>query len=583
MMRDLKTLIPYLKKYKNKLILGFIVVTISNLCSTYVPKVVGETIDKIGKGNVGINDIFTQIGIILILTFFSGLFMFYTRRTIIVASREIEYDLRKDLLDSVRNQSMNFFHKNPTGNLMAHASNDIPAAREFLGPAIMYSANTITTFTFALYFMLTLDPVISLVGLIPLPFIAYITYLIGQKIHIAFKDVQSQFADLTTQAQESISGVRVIRAYTREKYELNKFADMSKSYLKKNLRLARIESMFMPVLMVLVGISQIAVLAYGGLKVIEGHATLGQLTQFFIYLELLIWPVAAIGWITNLVQRGSASSLRLGALMDQKPEITDNNITNLTINEIKSGIEFRNVIFKYSEGLPLILNDISIKVDEGSTLGIVGSVGSGKTTFVNLIPRLFDINSGTIKIGGYDIKEIPLKELRRHIGIVPQEPFLFSDTIANNITFSKPGSSINDVIDIANKCRLHDEILSFENSYDTMLGERGITLSGGQKQRVAIARAMLKNPDILILDDALSAVDANTEEFVLNNLRDFMKDRTTVIISHRISTVKNADNIIFIENGKILEQGTHEHLIRLKGRYANMFKLQQIAAELEVL
>jgi ATP-binding cassette subfamily B protein len=582
-MKDLKTLIPYLKKYRKKLIWGFVVVTISNLCSTYVPKVVGETIDKISKGNFGINEVFAQIGIILILTFFSGLFMFFTRRTIIVASREIEYDLRKDMLDSVRNQSMNFFHKNPTGNLMAHASNDIPAAREFLGPAIMYSANTITTFSFALYFMLTLNPVISLIGLIPLPFIAYITFLIGQKIHIAFKDVQSQFADLTTQAQESISGVRVIRAFTREKYELERFADMSRSYLKKNLRLARIESIFMPVLMVLVGLSQIAVLAYGGLKVIENQATLGELTQFFIYLELLIWPVAAIGWITNLVQRGAASSARLGALMDQKPEIIDNNSTNENINLVKSGIEFRNVTFKYSEGLPIILDDISINVAEGTTLGIVGSVGSGKTTFVNLVPRLFDINSGSIKIGGYDIKEIPIKELRRHIGIVPQDPFLFSDTIANNITFSKPGSTISDVIDITQKCRLHEEVLSFDNGYDTMLGERGITLSGGQKQRVAIARSMLKNPDILILDDALSAVDANTEEFVLNNLRDFMKDRTTIIISHRISTVKNADNIIFLEDGKITEQGSHEQLIQLKGRYANMFKLQLIAAELEVL
>jgi len=582
-MKELLRLVPYLRTYKNKLILGLFVVTISNLCSTYVPRLVGGTIDMITQGDFAVSDVVFNIIAILALTFLSGLFMFFTRKMIIVASREIEYDLRKDLLDSIQRQSMSFFHKNPTGNLMAHATNDIPAAREFLGPAIMYSANTITTFAFALYFMLSLSPEITLVGLIPLPFIAYITYLIGKKIHVAFKDVQSKFADLTSQAQESISGVRVIRAYTREIFEQMRFASLSKDYLKKNLRLARIEAVFMPLLMVLVGLSHIAVLAYGGTLVIQGKATLGDLTQFFIYLELLVWPVAAIGWVTNLIQRGAASSARLGKLLEEVPEIADNHITNPQITNLDGDIQFSNVVFQYSNTTNLILDRVSFDIPKGTTLGIVGSVGSGKTTLINLLLRLFEPNSGNIKIDGNSLEEIPLKILRQNISVVPQDPFLFSETIKNNISFGKSDASLDEIIEIAQKCKLHDEVLTFGNGYDTMLGERGITLSGGQKQRVAIARAMITSPKILILDDALSAVDSATESFVLTNLKEFMRERTTIVISHRISTVMNADNIILLDKGKIAESGSHEELIRLNGKYAQIFKLQQIAQELEQL
>lgn len=582
-MKELKRLFPYLKRYKHKLLLGFLFVTISNLASTYVPRIVGGAIDTISSGNFNMEVLITEIAKILILVFFSGFFMFWTRRTIIVASREIEYDLRSDMFDSIKIQTSAFYHQNPTGNLMAYATNDIPAAREFLGPAIMYSANTITTFSFALYFMFSLDPIIAIVGLLPLPIVAYVTYMIGKKIHIAFKDVQAQFAELTTQAQESISGVRVIRAYTREAFENLRFAKLSKNYLFKNLKLAKLDAIMMPVLMVLVGLSQLGVLAYGGSKVIDGSSTLGDLTQFFIYLELLIWPVAAIGWITNLVQRGSASASRLGGLIEQKNDIINDSKTDFKSVITNGKVEFKDVSLKYGENLPYAVKNISLKIDSGSTLGIVGGIGSGKTSLVNLLPRLFDVSEGEIIIDGKDISLYSLEKLRHSIGVVPQISFLFSDTIENNVRFGNQNASYEDIIEVSRKCKLLEEVETFKDGFKTLLGERGVTLSGGQKQRVAIARALIKNPEILILDDSLSAVDAATEAFVLNELKSFMKDRTTIIISHRLSTLKHADKIIFLEAGQIIEEGNHDQLISLNGKYAEIFKLQQIAAELEDL
>lgn len=580
-MKELKRLIPYLKKYKNKIILGFVVVTLSNLSSTYVPKLVGETIDMVSQKGFFINDVYYNIGLILLFTFFSGLFMYFTRRTIIVASREIEYDLRSDLMNSIRDQSMNFFHEHPTGSLMAHATNDIPAAREFLGPAVMYSANTITTFIFALYFMLTLNPTITLISLIPLPFIAYLTYLLGKKIHNAFKNVQEKYGELTTQAQESFSGLRVIRAYTRESHEEKLFEKISFEYLKRNLKLAKIDAFFMPVLMLLVGLSQILVLLYGGNLVIKGEATLGDLTQFFIYLELLIWPVAAIGWITNLVQRGAASAARLGKLMDMKTEVNEDK--NAVKSDVirKSEIKFKDVTFTYNKSKNPSIWNLNLNIPEGSTLGVVGAVGSGKTTIINLLTRLYDVDMGEIKLSEINIKNIQTRSLREMMAVVPQEPFLFSDSILNNIKFGKPDATIDEVIEISKKVKLYDEVLTFENQFNTMLGERGITLSGGQKQRVAIARALMMNPKILILDDSLSAIDTQTEDYILNNLKEYYRDRTTIIISHRLSAVKNSDKIIYLENGEIIEQGNHKELIELKQKYAKMYKLQQIAAELE--
>lgn len=580
-MKELDRLFPYIKRHKTQFILGFIFVTISNFGSTYMPRIVGGAVDKISSGNFLMNDIYSDIGTILVLVFISGFFMVLTRRTIIYASREIEYELRKDLLEKVQNYPMSFYHNHSTGSLMAHTTNDIPAAREFIGPAIMYSANTLTTFVFALYFMLSLNPKITLIGLLPLPLIAYGTYLIGKKIHIAFKDVQEQFGELTTQAQESISGIRVIRAYVRDLYESSIFNQISRSYLQKNLKLAKIEAIMMPLLMILIGLSQVSVLAYGGFMVINGTATIGDLTQFFIYLNLLIWPVAAIGWVTNLIQRAAASAGRLDKLMNYEAE----NIKNETNEpkDIYGNIIFKNVCLKYSEDSQEILSNLNFEITKGMTIGIIGSVGSGKSSLVNMLTGLFLNTSGEILFNGHNLKDISLNQLRKNIGIVPQDSFLFSASIKDNIKFGNPDANDEDIIEASRKSQLHNEVLTFESAYDTLLGERGVTLSGGQKQRVAIARALLKEPDILILDDALSAVDTQTEELLLAELRTFMRDRTTIIISHRISSLSHSDKIIVLDNGKIVEKGTHSELIELPGIYAQIYQRQKLEQELEVI
>jgi ATP-binding cassette, subfamily B, multidrug efflux pump len=507
-------LFPYLKHYKNHLLFGFIFVTVSNICSTYLPRIVGRTIDMLGKGNFTKEQVLVNIGYLLALTAGSGLFMFLTRRTIIVASRLIEYDLRRDFLLSIEKQSINFFHKNPTGKLMAFVSNDISAAREFIGPAIMYGANTITTFCFAMYFMLKLNPVITLLALIPLPLIAVFTYFTGSRVHIAFKNVQEQFSKLTAFSQESFSGIRVAKGYNREEYESENFAKESKDYYKKNLRLARIYALMMPVFLVLVGLSLLIVLGYGGMLVIENKATLGDLTQFFIYLNLLIWPIAAIGWITNIIQRASASIERLGKIFDEVPDMQE-KLTNKSL-VIRGNINFGNISLKYDNTGYYSLSEINLVIPQGSKLGIIGPVGCGKSSFVNLIPRLYDVTSGELKIDGIDVRDIPYKNLRDSIGIVLQDPFLFSMTIRENIIFGKPDATDAEIEKAIKTANLERDIKLFPEGLNTMLGERGITLSGGQKQRLAIARAVLKNPAILILDDALSSVDTETEHVILN-------------------------------------------------------------------
>jgi ATP-binding cassette subfamily B protein len=506
-----------------------------------------------------------------------------TRQTIIVASRLIEYDLRQDFLYSIEKQSSSFYRKNPTGSLMAHATNDIGAAREFLGPAIMYSANTITAFTFVMYFMLSLDVKLTLLSLLPLPVIAFSVYRIGKKVHLAFKDVQEQFSNLTSHAQESFSGAKIIRSYGREEDERKRFEFLSIDYLKKNVQLARYQSFFVPIIITLIGLSNLIVLAYGGFEVLNGRATLGTLTQFFIYINMLIWPVAAIGWVTNLVQRASASTGRLGKIFDTVPEIKDNEFTDNSIITIKGNIDFNNVSLKYNSNNYYALENINLKIISGTSLGIVGGIGSGKSSLINLLPRFIDVTEGNILIDKTEIKKIPLNVLRKKIGIVPQEPFLFSLSIADNIRFGKPLANDEEVEKFSRIAQLHEDVLTFPNKYETILGEKGITLSGGQKQRLAIARALIKNPSILILDDALSAVDTHTEDNFLKELDSLMIGRTTIIISHRISSVMRCDNIIVLESGKIKEEGNHKNLMQMNGKYAEMFALQQLEEEIEMM
>ncbi len=589
-MKKLKRFLPYLLLYKSKILIGFLFVALANICAAIVPKIVGTTIDLITSGDYGEDEIWNRIALILVLTAASGVFMFLTRRTIIVASRLIEYDLRKDLFDSIESQPMSFFHENSTGSMMALATNDIPASRDFLGPAIMYSANTITAFTMIMFFMLSIDPLLTLYSLLPLPLIAIGTFIIGKKVHVAYRDVQDQFSGLTTLAQETFSGIRIIKSYVRQSYELTQFAAKSEEYTNKNLRLAKIQAVAMPVFMILFSLSQLIVLGYGGYRVLEGTATLGELTQFFIYLNLLIWPVAAIGWIVNLVQRASASAGRLGDMIDKMEAVPDEfNVDNDTIyrgansdDSINGSVDFVNVSCGYKTGY-FGLKELNFSIPAGSSLGIVGSVGSGKTSLINALLNFYPIESGSILLGGKSVIDMPKGVLRRAISLVPQEPFLFSTSISENIKFGKPNADMDEIIEVAGLAQLHNEIEQFPKKYEAELGERGITLSGGQKQRVALARALIRNPQVIVLDDALSAVDTNTEAIILKNIKGYLRNRTSIIISHRLSTVQNCDKIIVLDGGRIIESGTHEELLLLCGKYAEIFKLQLIEKEIEEL
>ncbi len=569
-------------RYKSRLVWGLIAITISNVFSVAIPRFVGQTIDRLGKGITG-GELLVEALIILGLSLGSGVFLFITRQTIIVMSRLVERDIRDDFLSHVQALPMGYFTTTPTGDVMALATNDISAVREFVGPALMYTANTVTTFAFAMTMMLLLSWKITLLALIPLPFASYTVYAFGRRIHSLFGQVQGQFSDLTSRAQENISGVRVVRAYVREAFSLTSFAQMSELYKVKNMKLVKTQALMMPVMVGLIGMSQIIVLGYGGYEVTQGHATLGDIAQFFAYISQLIWPVIAVGWVTNLVQRGAASMERLNKVLELPVEASDRSMTDASITDIRGRIEFRNVTFRYRPELSDVLHDITFTVEPGTTLAIIGTTGAGKSTVVNLIARLYDIQQGDILIDGHSIRTIPLEVLRSSIGMVTQETFLFSETIAGNIRFGRADAPMEDVVEASKIAQLYDNVEGFPKKFDTIVGERGLTLSGGQKQRIAIARAVLRDPKILALDDALSAVDTETEEHILSGLREVMRERTSIIIAHRISTVKDADQIIVMDGGRITERGTHEELLAIKGEYARMYEMQLLEEELASL
>jgi ATP-binding cassette subfamily B protein len=581
-MNSLRRLIPYIMKYRSRFFVGLFAITVSNVFSVAIPHFVGKTIDGLGHGMSG-KQLLVQALIILGLSLGSGLFLFLTRQMIIVLSRLVELDLRSDFLRHVESLSMGYFNRTSTGDIMALATNDISAVREFVGPAVMYTANTLTTFVFALVMMLLLSAKITLLALLPLPFASYTVYRLGKMIHIYFGQVQGQYAEMTTEAQENISGVRVVRAYVREAYATSIFAQMSQLYKQKNMKLVKAQALMMPAMMALIGLSQVIVLGVGGWDVIQGRATIGEITQFFAYISQLIWPVIAVGWVTNLVQRGAASMKRLNEIFDRRPDVADGEDTDRSITSIKGRIEFRNVTFRYRPELPDVLHEVSFTVDPGRTLAIIGTTGSGKSTIVNLIGRLFDTTEGEVLIDGHPIRTLPLDILRTSIGTVTQETFLFSDTIAGNIRFGRRDATLAQVEDAADIAQLRENIEGFPKKYETIVGERGITLSGGQKQRTSIARAVVREPSIMILDDALSAVDTETEEKILSRLRGVMRARTSILIAHRISTVKDADQIIVMDGGRIKERGSHGELLALKGEYARIYERQLLEEELESL
>jgi len=589
-MKELRRLWPYIRKYRARLLWGLAAITVSNVFSVAIPRVIGPTIHLVNESGknphaasaVTTGYLLEQAGIIVALSIGSGLFLYLTRQTIIVMSRLVERDLRNDFLDHVQHLPASHFTNTPTGDVMALATNDISAVREFVGPALMYSANTITTFAFALAMMLTLSVKITLLALIPLPLVSWSVYRLGRKIHTLFNDVQAQFADMTSLAQENLSGVRVVRAYVRETYQASVFGLMSNLYKARNMRLVRVQALMMPAMMALIGISQLIVLLVGGMEVMAGRSNIGDITQFFAYISQLIWPVIAIGWVTNLVQRGAASMARLNTVfnLEREPETT---VGPVAVDAIKGEIEFRNVTFHYQPDMPAALRDVSFRVPAGGVLAIIGTTGSGKSTICGLVARLYDATEGEILIDGIPIGAFPLRELRSAIAVVTQETFLFSDTLAGNVRFGRRDATIDDVRSASDDAGLAEAIERFPKGYDTIVGERGITLSGGQKQRTSIARALLRKPRILMLDDALSAVDTETEERILGRLREQMKGRTTILIAHRISTVKDADEIVVMHRGEIVERGTHEELLAARGEYARVYERQLLEAELEAL
>ena len=581
-MKELSYLNKYLVKYKGRLLLGTLFIIVSNIFKVLMPEILKDATNsvKIVLDNItsytseDITSIAIKLGFLFMLfALLNGIFLFLTRQTIIIMSRLIEYDLKNEIYDKYQRLSMSFYKRNNTGDLMNRISEDVGKVRMYLGPAIMYTINVAVLIVMVVSFMIKISPLLTLYVLIPLPLMSILVYKVSSLINKKSEVTQVQQSKLSTFVQETFSGIRVLKAYNREAFFKNEFDKESRNYKMASLSLAKTNALFIPVIVSLIGLCTVITVYFGGLKSINGELSIGEILQFIFYINMLTWPIASIGWVTSLIQRAAASQKRVNEFLQENPEITDKE--NSVAFE-SGNIIFNNVYFTYSNTNTEALKNVSFEIEKGKTLAITGKTGSGKSTLANLICRLFDVNTGEVSINGMNVKSIQKKSLRTNIGYVPQEVFLFSDTIANNIAFGNKSSEPNnqEVESSAKKAAVYDNIIEFENGFDTVIGERGITLSGGQKQRISIARAIINNPEILIFDDCLSAVDTKTEEAILSNLKEIMNNKTSIIISHRISSIKHADYIIVLDKGLISEKGTHAELINNKEYYSTTFEKQ---------
>ena len=580
-MKELQYLNKYFVKYKYRFLVGIVITIVAQIFMLFTPKLISKSFKAIEESmknsalvdkSAVASDLLQNIILIVITTLIAGLLTFLMRQTLIVMSRLVEFDLKNEVFRHYEVLTQNFYKKNRTGDLMNRISEDVGKVRMYVGPAVMYSINTFVRFAFVIGYMYNVSPKLTLYTLLPLPFLSYAIFKLSKEINKRSTLFQQNLSNLSTFSQEIFSGIRVIKAYSLEERQQVNVEDLSEESRKKSMSLAKINSYFGPLLMALIGVSNLVVIYFGGMMYIDGTiSSIGIIAEFILYVNLLTWPVASLGWVSSMIQEAEASQKRINEFLKIEPEIQNRNPNSTPIN---GTLAFENVGFTYEDTDIVALKNVSFTLNQGQTLAIIGKTGSGKSTILTLLSRLYDVNEGKITIDGTDIRDLNLFDLRNNIGVVPQDAFLFSDSIKNNIKFGNENATDEEVYEAAKKAVVHDNIINFNLKYETVLGERGITLSGGQKQRVSIARAIIKNPKILLLDDSLSAVDTETEEQILNNLLDFCKDKTTIIVTHRVSSAKNADKIIILEDGQIIQQGSHNQLLNQNGYYQELYNKQ---------